>query len=163
MRWRRFTSRWCSPISSTLTPVGALQPHQIKVGLKHTYDARFGWTCIKTLTPRCHNLLRTPMTHCSKTFYPILNMFFTTSCQAELTTRINCDLAVMTVLWLLSLTPETQLPDNCLQTRISLHFTSVNTIAFWQLFIKDMMMVVVMETTHYWFIIDVQRIDFASA
>ena len=45
-----------------LPPCGALQPHQIKVGLKHTYDARFGSICIKTLTPLHHNLLRTPMT-----------------------------------------------------------------------------------------------------
>ena len=70
MRWRRFTSRWCSPSSSMLLPPGgALQPHQIKVGwLKHTYDARFGSICIKTLTPLRHNLLRTPITLCSKTF-----------------------------------------------------------------------------------------------
>ena len=55
----------------TLLPSGgALQPHQTKVGLKHTYDARFGSICIKTqtLTPLRHNLLRTPMTLCSKTF-----------------------------------------------------------------------------------------------
>jgi len=48
-------------------------------------------------------------------------MFFTTSCQAELTTRINCDLAVTTVLWLLSLTPETSLLDSCSKTCISVH------------------------------------------
>ena len=66
---RRFTSRRCSPISSTLLPPGVtLQPHQIKVVLKYTYDARFGSTCIKTLTPVRHSLLRTPMTLCSKTF-----------------------------------------------------------------------------------------------
>ena len=73
-------------------------------------------------------------------------MFFTTSCQAELTTRINCDLAVTTVLWLLSLTPETSLLDSCLKTCISLHKLILNLftlilyiVAFCQLFIKDMM------------------------
>jgi len=44
-------------------------------------------------------------------------MFFTTSCQAELTTRINCDLAVTTVLWLSSLT----ILDSCSKTCISVH------------------------------------------
>jgi len=122
MRWRQFTSRWCSPSSSTLLqPAEALLPHQINVGLKHTYDARFGSTSIKTLIPLCHNLLRTPMTFCSKTFSSILNMFFTTSCQAELNTHVNCDLADTTVLWLLSLTPETSLLDSCSKTGISLH------------------------------------------
>ena len=71
-------------------PRGALQPHQIKVGLKHTYDTRFGSVCIKTLTPLRHNLPlpRTPMTLFSEPFYAILNMFFTTSCRAELSTLI---------------------------------------------------------------------------
>ena len=59
----------CLPSSSTLLQPGeALQPHQIKVKLKHTYDARFGSTCIKTLIPLRHNLLRTRMTLWSKTF-----------------------------------------------------------------------------------------------
>jgi len=70
-------------------------------------------------------------------------MFFTTSCQAELNTHINCDLAVMTVLWLLSLT----ILDSCSKTCISLHklflktyFTLIlYTVAYSQLFIKDMM------------------------
>ena len=164
MRWRRFTRRWCSPSSSpawwgfatssdkgwiegcTRTTRGSAQ----SVSWPDPTASQLAEDADDTLF---ENILADPQ-HA---------LFFTTFCQAELTTRINCDLAVMTVLWLLSLTPETQLPDNCLQTRISLHFTSVNTIAFWQLFIKDMMMVVVMETTHYWFIIDVQRIDFASA
>ena len=43
-----------------------MQPTKIKVGLKHTYYARFGSTCIMTLTPLRHNLLRTLMTLCSK-------------------------------------------------------------------------------------------------
>jgi len=41
------------------------------------------------------------------------------SCRAELTTHINSDLAVMTVLWLLSPTPETSLRDSCSQRCIS--------------------------------------------
>jgi len=76
-------------------------------------------------------------------------MFFITSYQAELNTRINCDLAVTTVLWLLSLTPETSLLDSCSKTCISLHKLYLNlfyshnvhwyTVAFCQLFNKDMM------------------------
>jgi len=70
-------------------------------------------------------------------------MFFTTSCQAELNTHINCDLAVMTVLWLLSLTPETSLLDSCSKTCISVHKLILKlilyTVAFCQLFIKAMM------------------------
>jgi len=72
------------------------------------------------------------------------NMFFTTSSQAELATRINCDLAVMTVLWLLSPTSETSSLDSCSKTCISVHkllkktyFTLIlYTVAFCQLFIK---------------------------
>ena len=54
-------------------------------------------------------------------------MFFTISCQAELNTHINCDLAVMTVLWLLSLTPETSLLDSCSKTCVSLHKLFIKT------------------------------------
>ena len=52
----------------------------------------------------------------------------------------------VTVLWLLSLTPETSLLDSCLKTCISLHKLILNLftlilyiVAFCQLFIKDMM------------------------
>jgi len=47
--------------------------------------------CIKTQTPLRHNLLRTPMTLFPDTLQPILDMFFTTSCQAELITHTNVD------------------------------------------------------------------------
>ena len=46
---------------------------------------------------------------------------FATSCQAKLLTHINCDLANITVLWLLSPASETSLWDSCLKTCISLH------------------------------------------
>ena len=123
-------------------------------GLKHTYDARFGAICIKTLIPLRHNLLMTPMTLFSKTFWPVLNVFFTTSCQAELTTH-KLRLAVMTVLWLLSPMPETSLQDSCLKTciRVYVNFFPKNyftlilyTVAFCQLCIKDMMMMMMMDT-----------------
>jgi len=61
-------------------------------------------------------------------FENILAMFFTTSCQAELNTHINCDLADMTVLWLLSPTPETSLRDSCLKTCISVHKLILNVL-----------------------------------
>jgi len=81
-------------------------------------------------------------------------MFFTTSCQAELNTHINCDLADMTVLWLLTLTPETSLLDSCSKTCISLHkliFTLIlYIVAFCQLFIKDMMMMMMMMMMKNW-------------
>jgi len=43
---------------------------------------------IKTLTPLRHSLLQAPITLFSKTFWLIFNMFFITSCQAELITHI---------------------------------------------------------------------------
>jgi len=128
MRWRRFTSRWCSPSSSTLLqPGGALQLHQIKVGLKQTYDVRFGSTlnlyhawhwphCVTTCWGRRWHFVRK---HSSRS--STCSAICTTSCQAELNTHINCDLAVTTVLWLLSLTPETSLLDSCSKTCISVH------------------------------------------
>jgi len=62
---------------------------------------------------------------CQRPVGPLLSnkcMYVCNSCQAELSTHINCDLAVMTVPWLLSLTPETSLLDSCSKTSIKTYF-----------------------------------------
>ena len=117
MRWRRFTRRWCSPSSSpawwgfaTSSDKGWIE------GCTRTTRGSaqsVSWPdpTASQLAEDAENILADPQ-HA---------LFFTTFCQAELTTRINCDLAVMTVLclWLLSLTPETS--DSCSKTCISVH------------------------------------------
>ena len=104
MCWRPFTGRWCLPGSSMLlVPGGALQPHQIRVRLKHTYDARFGSISNKTPTSLCHNLLMTFF------FENILGK--PQHVLHHLLPRWTHHSANMTILWQLSLMPETSLRD----------------------------------------------------